>query len=410
MSKWEKTRFPGVRYREHKTRKYGVKFDRYYSIRYQKDGKQKEEGLGWASKGWNETKANEKLAEVTQRIRNGQEIQTLKEMREHQERLKAEDEARKRKEEKDSLTFGEFYRKTYLPQAMQDNKPGAWKADMYYFKKWIDPIIGEKQMRGIITLDIERIKKKVLDSNRSPRTVVYVLGIIRHVFNEASRFGVYTGNNPVKGVNFPKFDNQRDRFLTEKEANDLLFELRYDLDAYGMTTLSLACGLRLGEVLNLTWDCVNFDNDDLFIKDAKFWKNRHLRMGNRVKEILRERLKTKRPEDDLVFPGQNKGKTYTSIPEAFTRSVKKLGLNIGVTDNRHKMSFHTLRHTYASWLAQRGRDIFEISKLLGHKDVTTTMRYAHLKPDYSIKSSEIIDSIIGRMDNIYDLSEKKVGR
>lgn len=58
MAKWQATTYPGVRYREHKERRHGIKKDRYFSIYYRLDGKRKEEGLGWASEGWSANKAH----------------------------------------------------------------------------------------------------------------------------------------------------------------------------------------------------------------------------------------------------------------------------------------------------------------------------------------------------------------
>src|SRR4030067_919470 len=62
--KWKKTKFPGVRYYDHPTRKHGIQKDRYFAIRYQRDGKRHEEGIGWASEGWTAEKAANELAEL----------------------------------------------------------------------------------------------------------------------------------------------------------------------------------------------------------------------------------------------------------------------------------------------------------------------------------------------------------
>ena len=61
MAKWEATNFKGVRSRQHATRKHGIQPDTYFSLRYQFDGKRKEEGLGWQSEGWTAEKAALKL-------------------------------------------------------------------------------------------------------------------------------------------------------------------------------------------------------------------------------------------------------------------------------------------------------------------------------------------------------------
>ena len=67
-------------------------------------------------------------------------------------------------------------------------------------------------------------------------------------------------------------------------------------------------------------------------------------------------------------------------PKTFSRIVEKSGLNDGVTDRIHKVVFHTLRHTFASWLIQKGVTLEVVSKLLGHSSLQMTMRYAHLDP------------------------------
>ena len=78
---WHKTDFPGVRYRKHPTRRRGVKYDAYFQIRYQKDGRRVEEALGWASEGMTATKAAGILAELKEAARTGKAGATLKEKR-----------------------------------------------------------------------------------------------------------------------------------------------------------------------------------------------------------------------------------------------------------------------------------------------------------------------------------------
>ncbi len=65
---------------------------------------------------------------------------------------------------------------------------------------------------------------------------------------------------------------------------------------------------------------------------------------------------------------------------------KEIGFNKGITDNRQKVSFHTLRHTFASWLAIQGTSLYEIKELMGHKSIEMTERYAHLMPNVKLKA------------------------
>ncbi|MDI6797923.1 MAG: hypothetical protein QMD09_13310, partial [Desulfatibacillaceae bacterium] len=114
--KRQKTTFPGVRYREHPTRRHGVKPDQYFFVRYKLDGKDKEEGLGWASSGWTAARAYERLSELKANQKQGQGPQSLKEKR---VLAKAQREAEALEVEqavKEAVTFADFMENTYLPK------------------------------------------------------------------------------------------------------------------------------------------------------------------------------------------------------------------------------------------------------------------------------------------------------
>jgi len=74
--------------------------------------------------------------------------------------------------------------------------------------------------------------------------------------------------------------------------------------------------------------------------------------------------------------------------------VKDLGLNDGITDRRQKLVFHSLRHTFASWLVQMGKPLYTVSQLLGHSDLKMTMRYAHLAPDTQRAAAMELEGIL----------------
>jgi integrase len=79
----------------------------------------------------------------------------------------------------------------------------------------------------------------------------------------------------------------------------------------------------------------------------------------------------------------------------FLRLAEKLKLNKDVTDPRQKACFHTLRHTFASWLALQGETLLTIKELMGHKTITMTMRYAHLIPDQKRRAVEKLAFVAG---------------
>ena len=89
--------------------------------------------------------------------------------------------------------------------------------------------------------------------------------------------------------------------------------------------------------------------------------------------------RTKGTSESLVFPTFD-DQEYADTPTTFRDAVEAMGFNRGITDQRQKVVFYTLRHSYASWLAVAGTDIYTIGKLLGHSTVQMSARYAHLGP------------------------------
>jgi integrase len=90
-------------------------------------------------------------------------------------------------------------------------------------------------------------------------------------------------------------------------------------------------------------------------------------------------MEGKGPEAYLFLDA--KGNPYSDTPWAFRFVVTKLGFNKDVADPLNKVCFHTLRHTFGSWLAESGVDLYTIGKLMGHKTASMTARYAHLGPN-----------------------------
>ena len=108
--------------------------------------------------------------------------------------------------------------------------------------------------------------------------------------------------------------------------------------------------------------------------DTKSGKNRPAYMTGAVSAMLKSRAR----KNELVFPNRRNGKKITQVSDTFDFAVKKLGLNDGVTDRRNKVTFHTLRHTFASWMVEVGTDLYYIKVLLGHSTIALTERYAHV--------------------------------
>ncbi|EFL50925.1 integrase family protein [Solidesulfovibrio fructosivorans JJ]] len=376
---WTKTSFPGVRYREHPERKHGIKPDRYFAIRYQADGKRREEGLGWGSEGWTAQKAAVVLAGLKKAHVTGEGPKTLQAKRDI-EKAREEAEAREKAvQEAEAVTFGFIFEGVYLEHARQNKKPNTVQTEQGLFRKWLGPVIGDVPLKDISPFHLERIRKNIAAAGLSARSAHYALCVVRQVFNFARDHDMTDCVSPTCKVKAPKTDNRRLRFLTHEEADKLLEHVaKRSHELHAISLVSLHCGLRAGEIFNLTWSDVDFDRETLTLRDTKNGRTRIAYMTGQVRGMLAARVKG--GPGDPVFPGRG-GVRRSYVSNAFERAVKDLGFNEGITDSRQKVVFHSLRHTFASWLVEQGTDLYSVKELMGHRTLSMTERYSHLSPD-----------------------------
>lgn len=375
--KWKATRFPGVRFYEHSNRKHGVQRDRYFSIRYQRDKRRREEGLGWSSEGWTAEKASNELAALKKAHTLGEGPVRLLEKRELSEKNKAAQKAHRQQEERENITFADFFKNTYYPISQTNKKTESYRKEKEHFKNWLKPVLGNMALRKIYPLHLERVKKNMLDAGRSPRSIQYVFATFRQVWNMAKRDKIVQAESPTKSVTLPRVSNQRERFLSHEEAEALLSYLKgQSLQLHNITLLSLHCGLRASEIFRLKWGDVELERGVITVH-GKGNKSRPAFMTDRVKTMFQD-LNPGKP-NSLVFPDRN-GKKIVKISNAFDRAVNELGLNDGVSDRLKRFTFHCCRHTFASWLVIGGENLYTVQKLLGHSSFLMTERYSHLSP------------------------------
>lgn len=374
-----KTADKGIRYREHPKRRHGVKPDRYFTLRFYVDGKRVEEALGWASDGWTLEKARAELIKLKEARRLGNGPQTLQEQREDARVKREEKKQEELRQQRAAVTFGEYWEHNYLP-SQTHKKPQTMASEKRLYRLWLENDFALLPLAQITPDMLDGLKRKMQEAGKSARTIQYTLAIFSQVWNHAFDRDAVSGTNPCRRVKKPKVDNRRMRFLTVEEAQKLLAataEISDDL--YGTALLSLGCGLRAGEIHALTWADVDMANGLLFIRDPKSGKNRHAYMTEEVRAMLQKREAGQTPSE-LVFPSRNGG-MRSQVSKTFGDAVAALGLNDGITDRRQQVVFHTLRHTFASWLVQRGTPIYTVAALMGHSTLEMTQRYAHLAED-----------------------------
>ena len=388
--KWQKSEYPGIRFREHPTRKHGVKKDRYFIISYRLNGKRKDESIGWSSKEWTLKKANKILSELQENHLNGTGYQTLAEKRELEEGKRKITLEQAKQEEKENITFSGFFKNVYKPVLKTNKKPESWRKEIEHFNNWLNPEIGHLPIRKITAFNLEKIKKKMLDEGRAPRSIQYIFATFRQVWNYARLNDIVTHETPTRKVKLPKVNNKRLRYFTHVEVDILLEALKSkSQQVHDMTLFSLHTGARAGEVFSLTWGVVNLKNGTAQLRDGK-GVDRHAYLTDATQSML-EQLHQGQDPSELVFT-DSEGEKITKISNTFERTVKELGLNNGVTDSRDKAIFHTCRHTFASWHVQNGTDLYTVKELLGHSTIQLTERYSHLRPDGLKKAARRFDN------------------
>lgn len=397
----------GLQYRKHKTRKQGVRFDRYFRGRYTIDGKTTTFGLGWESQGRPQNRCLADLILYKDNAKKGIQPRTPKEERQIEEEKQKAEQVQIERESRESITFGRYFKESYYPIAKISKKPRSYEQEDAHFRNWLEPVIGDIPFRDIRPFHLESLKSKMLKAGpiergrkekvdrvskvkkqkgkkgRSPRMIQYVFATFRQVWNQGRKDGLVNEDSPSKQIKLPRIDNKRTRFLTYEEADLLLEDLcTRSQQLHDISLLSLHTGMRADEIFSLIWSTVDVDQGLINIFDAK-GGDRLAYMTDEVKAMF-ESFPRGRP-NELVFKDRKGGK-IKEVSNAFDRAVKDLGFNEGITDRRQKLVFHSLRHTFPSWLVSEGEDLYKVQKLMGHASLAMVQRYAHLAPD-SLKSS-----------------------
>jgi integrase len=365
----------GIRYREHKTRRHGIKKDRYFVIRFQSKGKRVEESLGWASQGWTLQKAQEVLAELKKGARTGEGPVRLKEKRELAETQAQIAKEKLEKEKRESIILDDFFDEVYFPGRQLITKKGTWNTEKSIYNRWLRMNIGKLSVGKLTLRDVEKIRDIQIKAKLSPKSIKDTVALIRQI---CKRFEIYYNikfkNLPTKEIKIPKVNNERHKFLKHKQAKDLLKELKKRSDiTYELALFSLCTGARASEIFNLKWNCVDFKNKTILLTETKNGKNRYIYMIDKVYDLL----KIKNKNTEYVFLNRN-NKKINRISKTFSRVVNELELNKTAKDRYDKICFHTLRHTFASWQVQSGASLYVLANLLGHSELKMTQRYAHL--------------------------------
>lgn len=270
-------------------------------------------------------------------------------------------------------TFSEFVTEEYLPHCEPPTCTQSTYKGYKYIVQQAKPFFGDMLLRAITLGDI----KRYIDSRKNrqtrykrpvrPATVNRELMLLSGIFTEAVARG-YIDRNPAHGISQLPEHNDKLRWLTDDEEDAIMKRCPDWLGPIVQT--ALLTGMRKEEILTLEWGNVDLDRREIRVVRTKNHKTRYIPINAALHEILGP---FRGAASAAVFPNPRTGLPYRDISHAFQRACDAASVS-GVT-------FHTLRHTFASRLVQAGVPLNTVRELLGHSSIKVTMRYAHLAPN-----------------------------
>jgi integrase len=283
-------------------------------------------------------------------------------------------------------TFEEMVQKYLMEYCKSHKAESTTQRDERYISLHLTPFLGGLTLDKITPKLINQYKTQRLRVNKLG-TVAIDLRILSKMFSLAVKEWEWCKDNPVSKVTIGKLHNEIDRWLTHDEEEKLLNHLPGWLRE--IVLFALNTGMRQDEILSLKWTEVDLFRRTVTVLKSKNYERRVIPLDVVALNLLSQKAKV-RAISGLVFPDPKTGQKI--IPENvmwyFYSAQEKAGIS--------HVQFHDLRHTFATRLVQSGCDLYKVSKLLGHRDIKTTQRYAHHYPESLRDGVEVLDVLYAK--------------
>jgi len=273
-------------------------------------------------------------------------------------------------------TFASFAEKWFEEYVIPNNKFSEQRTKKYVLSASLVPFFGKMQLTQITTHTIEQYKALLLKEGVTPKTIKNRLTVLNKCLTTAYEW-LELETAPPK-IKWPKCPPARTDYLSPDECELLLSHAEGTVREMLLT--ALRTGMRQGELKGLQWSDVDWQSRNIVVRHSRcdYRKTLGSPKSNRERYI---------PIDVDVYEVLHKRKKSTGYVfldadgEPFDN--KRLNRRLAAICKRaelRKVTWHVLRHTFASHLAMRGVPLTTVQTLLGHSNITTTMRYAHVAP------------------------------
>jgi integrase len=283
-------------------------------------------------------------------------------------------------------TVSQFIHERYLPFVISYKR--SWTCDRGLLKNHIESIWGTKYLDQITKSDVIELFAEHRKTH-APGSCNRLLILLRYLFACAIKWEIPAiKTNPTAGIPLMKEDNLKERYLNTDEAQRLHAQLQRSENQMlqFIIPMLMLTGARKREVLDARWEDFDFERRNWRIHTTKLGKPRFVPMSDGVINLLSS---MPRYECNWVFPNPKTRKPFISIFYSWNTARTKADLQ--------DVRIHDLRHSYASFLVNAGRSLYEVQRLLGHTQIKTTQRYAHLSHDTLLDASNAVTRAVGHL-------------
>lgn len=281
------------------------------------------------------------------------------------------------KEEKKSevITLSKF-KDEYLEYIIPLKSKSYVKSIKISFEQLLD-FLGDISLKEINTRQLDKFI--TLTFSRTKRGAHLYYRTLKAAFSKAVSWN-YISENPFKKIKFPRLPKNYPVFISEEEFKIILSFTQEEF-LKDIFTVAFYTGIREGEIVNMKLSWVDLSTNLIIIKNdedfqSKSKKERIIPISQKLQNIFIKYFTSNLSiKENYVFTRiKNVKMREDFISKKFKKAVRKANLN----DEFH---FHSLRHSFASMLVQKGVSLYVVKELLGHEDLSTTQIYSHLQQD-----------------------------
>lgn len=212
---------------------------------------------------------------------------------------------------------------------------------------------------------------------RSPSTVVRYLAALSHALTVATKEWGWIEDSPISKVTKPKEPRGRVRFLDDTERKALLLACHESSNPYLYIAfvLALSTGMRQGELMNLTWEDIDFFKGRITLHETKNGERRVIPLKGLALELLQKHFANRQLDIGLAFPSKENPHKPMDLRFPWEQALIKAKVK--------NYKWHDNRHSCASALLMNQASLAEIAEILGHKTLSMVKRYSHLSETHT---------------------------